>query len=585
MRAKPAVRSGPLLLFLGLWFFFLPAGVLRAQAAPPKSGSAVFPVLYSHFSDQEPVSQVLADFARQEGFLCTVSGAVTGLVSGRFEQVPPEVFLDGLKTAFGVMWYIQGRTIHFFHDSEWSSQAYSSRTGQAAQLYALLQGSAALSPQLPLKPPGSGGLLILEGPPAYIEQLMRSAEILEQSQSQRRVMKVFKLRHALAGDTSVTSMGRALVIPGVASVLGAIVDDQPSGAGGVSPTKATVDKLLGTGLAAQGAAPAPAVPAALAGGARIIADIRLNAVIVYDLADLMPYYAEVIAELDREVHLVEIHAAIVDVNTDFKRELGVTYQGADPKSPGWGLGGEISAAGDAFNVYPQAGAPAGQGAILSAVYTRGDSYFIARVQALEASGEARMLGRPSVLTTDNREATLENTTTYYIEVAGNEAVDLFKVESGTVLQVTPRIIERAGGQPTIMLNITVQDDQDSSQGSQAITGGMAIPPIKQTKINTQALIEAGQSLLIGGYYFEQKAESDAGVPILKSIPFLGHLFKSGTKSTRMMERLILITPKVIRLGETPPAPSHLDEPTFARSPTQGDYEPRKPLAPGGCRRR
>jgi type III secretion protein C len=216
---------------------------------------------------------------------------------------------------------------------------------------------------------------------------------------------------------------------------------------------------------------------------------------------------------------------------------------------------------------------------------KGDNYFLARVQALEEDGNARMLGRPSVLTTDNMEASLENTTTYYIEVAGNEAVDLFKVESGTVLKVTPHIIEHPDRPPTIKMTITIQDDQDGSQGSMVAGSKMAIPPIKQTKINTQALIEAGQSLLIGGYYFEQKMDSSSGLPILKNIPLLGRLFQTTSKNTRMMERLVLITPRVVRLGETPLVPSHIDEPSFSRSPTQSDYEPRAPKPLGGCRRR
>ena len=53
-----------------------------------------------------------------------------------------------------------------------------------------------------------------------------------------------------------------------------------------------------------------------------------------------------------------------------------------------------------------------------------------------------------------------------------------------------------------------------------------------------------------------------------------------------MERLILITPKVIHLGENPTAPSRVDEPTFHRSPTQADYEERVPTAPqSGCSRK
>ena len=59
----------------------------------------------------------------------------------------------------------------------------------------------------------------------------------------------------------------------------------------------------------------------------------------------------------------------------------------------------------------------------------------------------------------------------------------------------------------------------------------AFRPIKQTKINTQAIVGAGQSLLIGGYYYEQKSTDASGIPILMHIPVLGNLFKTTSKGT------------------------------------------------------
>lgn len=163
-----------------------------------------------------------------------------------------------------------------------------------------------------------------------------------------------------------------------------------------------------------------------------------------------------------------------------------------------------------------------------------------------------MLGRPSVLTVDNVQATLENTSTYYIQVEGYQAVDLFKVEAGTVLRVTPHIIRNERGQTSIKLAVSVQDDQNDSKD--APVSDNSVPPIKQTKINTQAIVGAGQSLLIGGYYYEQKSTDASGIPILMHIPVLGNLFKTTSKGTKRMERLILITPKVIHLDEIPTTP-------------------------------
>ena len=106
-------------------------------------------------------------------------------------------------------------------------------------------------------------------------------------------------------------------------------------------------------------------------------------------------------------------------------------------------------------------------------------------------------------------------------------------------------------------------------------------------INTQAIVGEGQSLLIGGYYFETQSDSDSGIPGLKNIPVLGGLFGSTGKKHQRMERLILITPRIVRMDQTPDLPARVDDPRFSRTPTQADYEERAPLARplGGCARR
>ncbi|MCF0254531.1 MAG: EscC/YscC/HrcC family type III secretion system outer membrane ring protein, partial [Duodenibacillus sp.] len=248
----------------------------------------------------------------------------------------------------------------------------------------------------------------------------------------------------------------------------------------------------------------------------------------------------------------------------------------------WTSGGSIGAANSSG--YDKANDPSSAhlpltasaaGAMLSTIYTNGVDFFMARIAALEEKNAAKMLGRPSVLTVDNVQAVLENTTTYYIPLKGKEAVDLFKVESGTVLRVTPHII-RENGQTSIKLAVSVQDDQnDASAGYQSVgdEGGttMTVAPIKQTKINTQAVVNVGQSLLIGGYYYEQRKEGTSGVPLLKDIPLIGGLFEFNSKGGRLMERLILITPRLV----TPQGmnyPARVNDDRFRQRATQSTYE-------------
>jgi type III secretion protein C len=553
-------------------------------AAADENRALLFATPYTHFSQQEPLAAVLSDFARAQGFTAAVSERLEGTLSGRFEKVAPLAFLESLARAFNVRWYVLDGTLHFYRADETQRVFIATPNlgdkAVAAQLVAL----GLVSGQLPLENPQSGkGFLAVRGPPGYVAQIQSAVQALEKA-SDKSVMRVFKLKYATADDFTVENTGRNVTIPGVASILRAMVlgrDDAGSVGSVVRTQRATVSRLKGTGLAAQGRAEAGAAPSGdvagepetrSAGMLRIVADPRVNAVVVQDVQSRMPYYAQVIADLDRPTHLVEIHAAIVDIDSNFKRDLGVSWQGEHVKNPGVSSGIDISTPESASGLLPGAGALAGGGLTLSTIYTHGSNFFLARIQAMEKNGAARMLGRPSVLTADNLEATLENITTYYISVSGQEEVDLFKVEAGTVLRVTPHIIENEQGVPSIRLAVTVQDDQENAVDT-TLVGSMAIPPIKQTKINTQAIIDEGQSLLIGGYYFEEKQESRDGVPVLMNLPVLGGLFRTTTKNTRQMERLVLITPRIARLGETRSLPPQVTEMDFGRLPGQTDYAP------------
>ena len=114
-----------------------------------------------------------------------------------------------------------------------------------------------------------------------------------------------------------------------------------------------------------------------------------------------------------------------------------------------------------------------------------------------------------------------------------------------------------------------------------------LSPIKQTKINTQAIVGEGQSLLIGGHYYEIQSDAETGIPGLKNIPILGGLFGSTGKKHQRMERLILITPRIVRMDTASNVPARVDDPRFSRTPTQADYEERRPkeMPVGGCARR
>ncbi len=531
--------------------------------------------LFSYYAENQDITAPLSALAREQNLAPSFTQNVVGVISGRFENIPAMHFLETMREAFGVGYYSLNDILYFYNQSETQKAFISTKVIGPQDLIAMLENSSIISDNLPIEYMPENDMLVVSGPITYIQQVQSAIAAFEQAQTSNFTMEVFPLKYAWADDISITSMDTQITIPGVATILRAMVTGSQVSPSTTVQLPSSVNSLVGSGLASQGQASTPAPIASLAAkasesGVNIIADPRVNSVIITDAAYRMDYYRKVIEDLDKPVELVEIHAAIVDIDSGFSRNLGVNFQGnmSTGNNGNNGIGGSTAGAPTTSVVPPVAGTIV-SGGLSSTIYSLGTEFFIAQVEALQANNQARVLGKPSVLTMDNVQATLENTSTYYIEVAGTDVADLFKVESGTVLKVTPHIITNDFGEQSIKLVVNVQDNQGDDSG-QAVG---ALPPIRQTKINTQAVVNEGQSLLIGGYFYEQVSESDSGVPWLKDIPLLGHLFKSSEKSSNMLERLILITPRIVRHDANYDMPKRVTEAEFSRSPIQADYHP------------
>jgi type IV pilus assembly protein PilQ len=84
--------------------------------------------------------------------------------------------------------------------------------------------------------------------------------------------------------------------------------------------------------------------------------------------------------------------------------------------------------------------------------------------------------------------------------------------------------------------------KDSPNTSLAVNGGIAI----DTKhVQTQVLIDNGGTVVIGGIFTQNEANTVSKVPLLGDIPVVGNLFKTTSKSNNRTELLIFLTPRVL----------------------------------------
>ncbi|MFL6700003.1 MAG: type III secretion system outer membrane ring subunit SctC [Vitreoscilla sp.] len=524
---------------------------------------------------EQPIQAFLQDFFGRLDLPVDVSPNVHGQVSGSF-NAPPQKILRDISRSFGLLTYYDGVVVHVYAAGEIATRALATTPAVSERVRRSVQEARLVDTHNTLRATPEGSLIAI-GTPRFVEQvedLYRVAQAANLAQAPLG-FKVFYLRYAWAQDVTMEFGGSKVQVPGVASILRSLVTNR--GHQGATETDAhtTVPKLRGQGLARNGAndrlgtlgAPdagaratdngvAHALAAAYAGGpggapaddaaapaaastvdpgqVRIEVDQRLNAVIVRDLPERMAQYQELVSALDVEPQSLEIEATIVDIDTTKARKLGINW-----RFNGNGSNSILFGRGDSSDALLQPGVnitPIGEGGFVSAVL--GDAgKFIARINALESDGAARVVSSPQVVTLSNVEAVFDNSQTFYVRVNGYQDVDLFNVTAGTNLRVTPHVF-KDDGQVRIKLLVRIED---GSLTSQTVDN---LPVVERSSVNTQALIQEGQSLLIGGMMRQSTNNGVDKVPFLGDIPLLGNLFKTRNENNEHVERLFLISPRL-----------------------------------------
>jgi type III secretion protein C len=132
-----------------------------AMPMAPMAAGGGFSKPFSYYADQQDLPTVLMHFARSQGLGASISPAVSGKVSGRFSDVPPDKFLQGMHAAFGVSWYRLGSSLQFYNDTETTRAFITPRSMTAERLHSMLQQSAVFSPQLPPTLAPDGNMLVV----------------------------------------------------------------------------------------------------------------------------------------------------------------------------------------------------------------------------------------------------------------------------------------------------------------------------------------------------------------------------------------------------------------------------------------
>ncbi|HEY1395230.1 type III secretion system outer membrane ring subunit SctC, partial [Roseateles sp.] len=515
------------------------------------------------------VSEVLLDFAASQGLPAVLAEGIDGTVQANFDTTPDK-FLDSMNRAYGVIWYHDGTALYFYPAGAVQSRLFRLKGFRREQVTDLLDSLQLGDARFPLRFNAAESTLLVYGPPRHVELIAAAIESLDVGamERNRKAVRVVPLRFASAGDRT---FGQTR-IRGVASVLTSLYSGNAGGAQGeedtpsmaeVHPGKLTAlqgvmgrDSRLadimarkpnqvtagqsaksGAGAASQGSARGLQSPVDDDAPPIFQADEGTNTVIIHGRPQRMDEYVELIRRLDVQPVLVELEATIIDVSSDSIDSLGID----------WSVRGSKGS----FGVTQPSTANSAGTFTLSTLWSNAGRELMARIDALSARGKARVIAKPKVLGVANRPAIMREKRVVTVKVAGNLEANLFQVEAGTLLQVTPQITsvpDNGGVSRRIKLSLYIED------GSFEDRVVDTVPIVKRTEIMTEAHVGEGESLLIGGITTTSQSSQRDEVPVLGRVPLLGGLFRHTNQSAGQTERLFLISPRIIR------------EPTFPAGP-------------------
>ena len=499
---------------------------------------------YAYYGSGEDLAEVLQNFAASYYIPTILAEELEGQVNGKIGPLTPIDFLDHMSNVYGFIWYFDGHTLYVYNGNAARQKIISLNYMSIDKFKKTLKRVGIWDGRFFWKEQPKNGLVYVSGPPRYVEMVTQTAELLDKKEGDRQKsqlsVRMFRLKYAWATDKQFNFRGQQVVVPGVSTLLRSIV----SGGGVAKVTRQTLANpslkpAQGVTRSAEKKAALRAAQDAASSGAQqlnagaeadtvlINADPRLNAIIVHDLESKMPMYEELIKSLDKPSAQVEVSVSIIDVNSQDISALGVDWNNTR------GTSSELK-----FD--PAGSAHAQDFQSFTTVVGMNLGSFNARLSLLADEGRAKIVSRPSILTLDNLEAVFDSSSTFYVKVESTEDAELFPVTSGTVVQVTPRIVDEKKGRK-IHMSVNIQNGGDET------AEGASLPKVSNSSISTQAVVNESESLLIGGFVQETKTENMTKVPVLGDIPVLGTLFRNEKTVNRQQVRLFLITPRIISI--------------------------------------
>lgn len=289
---------------------------------------------------------------------------------------------------------------------------------------------------------------------------------------------------------------------------------------------------------------APILKKQLSQRGEIITDARSNTLIISEVPDKIEILDRLIQTLDSSNPQVSIEARIVETNSNYTKSLGIQWGFGFAADAAYGtqtslkfpnsIIGQGLLGGYAVNL-PASGANSG---VSFSLANASESFRLdVALSAMEAKGKGRIISAPRTTTQNNMEAKIQQGKSIPVQTIQNNTIQVRYVPAALELKVKPQITAKG----TIIIDVDIKNN--APDFANRVND---IPPITTQTIETVVQVDDGGTLVIGGLYKVEDADSGESTPFFSKIPILGNLFKKSSRRTEQKELLIFITPRIVK---------------------------------------
>lgn len=270
----------------------------------------------------------------------------------------------------------------------------------------------------------------------------------------------------------------------------------------------------------------------------VSADEESNAIVIMGPSDEVDYISKLLEELDKEKAQVYVQARIIEVNDEVVNNIGVQYGIFGGTSGSNGLATFSSSLNGGSNSIALVKDAIG----LKIPDITSGLALGASLNLLKQNGALDVVSEPSILAVNNKESSIYVGEKISIQVSssvtdgGTERTNYQREDVGLTLKVKPRISSES------KVTLEISTLLEGIKSTQTTSGN---PDTLKKEIKTTAILNNGESVIIGGLIENKNESTIQKVPVLGDIPLVGNLFTNDTNTLKKNNLVVIITPYMI----------------------------------------